>query len=345
MMRPQDMSFVVQGAIDHTISPITGKPMTMSCIESLRRFHPGCEVVLSTWPDQKIEGLDHDVLVLSEDPGAWNAFHPDADEVKLDNGNRQIVSTRNGLLRARRPYAAKIRTDMVFTGNSWMKAWGKYPKRMAEWQIFEERVITCSMFARDPECPYTRQALHPSDWVYIGLKHDLLKLWDIPLQTEPESSQWFLNRGVVPVPPPHDDDIRRFSPEQYVWRTFLAKFGPVKLDCRGHVCEENIRLTYLTFANNLIILDTDQFPFTVDRYQIPPWNWYRRYRFVSNREWEHLYHKYCDRVTARAHVRRMMNPHYHLKKAYFAWYRPWQSVRKLRGLPHAAGDPVGPQTV
>jgi len=64
--------------------------------------------------------------VINEDPGAWNAFHPDCGVVKLDT---RIV--RLSLLRtvsgSRRPYAAKIRSDMVFSGNGWMRYLDRYP--------------------------------------------------------------------------------------------------------------------------------------------------------------------------------------------------------------------------
>jgi hypothetical protein len=274
-MRDNEISFVVQGAIDHSTSRLTGQPMTKSVIESLRLHHPGAEVVLSTWPDQDVRGLEPDVLVVSEDPGAWNAFHPRASEVKLDNTNRQIVSTRNGLKRASGKYVAKIRTDMVFSGSGWKSYWDRYPARAPRWKIFRERLITCSMFARDPRCPYTRQPLHPPDWTYIGLKEDMLLLWDIDLEPEPEHSQWFLNRGPVPLPPPLDNDIRRFSPEQYIWRTLLSRFGAVRLDCRGDVCEENILDTELSFANNLIVVDNRKFAFTVQRYTYSASEFYR----------------------------------------------------------------------
>jgi hypothetical protein len=342
MIQTKDISFVVQGAIDRTISPLTGEPMTRSCLASLRKYHPGAELILSTWPDQDLSGLDYDVLVINEDPGAWNAFHPDCGVVKLDNTNRQIVSTKNGLRKAGRPYAAKIRSDMVFSGNGWMRYLDRYPRRIEAWKIFRERVITCSMFARDPRCPYSRQALHPPDWVYIGLTEDIRLLWDIDIQPEPESSQWFLNR---PIPSPYnlDVDLRRYSPEQYLWRTLLAKFGTVRLESRGDLCDENIAATEISFANNLIILDVDQFPFTVHRYPVPLSAWYSFYRFLSHREWEWLYYRHCGSAPTRAALARMCSPHYYLKRAYFAWHRPWQTVKRLRGLPNVLSSPVGPQ--
>src|SRR5579871_2753379 len=155
-MESRELSFVVQGAIDGSISPLTGEPITRSCLSSLRRHHPGAEIILSTWKDADVSGLDYDVLVRSEDPGAWNAMRPGCGEVKLDNTNRQIVSTRTGLYAATRRYAAKIRSDMIFQGNQWMQHFDSYPLRSDRCRIFKQRLITCSLWARDPHCPYSK---------------------------------------------------------------------------------------------------------------------------------------------------------------------------------------------
>jgi hypothetical protein len=334
-MELRDLSFVVQGAVDHSISPLTGEPITKSCLDSLRKYHPGAELILSTWHGQKLENLDYDRLVLNEDPGAWNAFRPDAGDVKLDNTNRQILSTKNGLRTVTTKYAAKIRSDMIFQGNEWMRYYDQYPQRAEKWRVFKERLITCSMWARDPRCPYTLQPLHPPDWVHIGLTEDVRLLWEVDLQPEPESSQWFLTRGPVPLPPPADPDMRRYSPEQYLWRTLLAKYGPVRFEFRGDICDYNIQLTELSFANNLIILDLKQFPFVVHKYPLPLKPFYRYYRFLSHRDWERLYDSYCCAGPSAVALKKVIDPEFYLKKAYVAGYAPWQ---KLKQLARAATD-------
>jgi hypothetical protein len=344
-MESREISFVVQGAIDRSISPLTGEPITKSCLDGLRRFHPGAELILSTWKGADTVGLDYDVLVSNDDPGAWNALKPEVGLVKLDNTNRQILSTKNGLYAATRKYAAKIRSDMIFSGNEWMQYYHRYPKRATQWAIFKERLITCSMWARDPRCPYSRQPLHPPDWVYIGLKEDVQLLWDIELQPEPESSQWFATRGFdPPLPPPSDPDVRRYSPEQYLWRTLLTKYGPVQFEYRGDLCDYNIRLTELTFANNLIILNLDQFPFVVHKYPLPLKPWYRYFRFLSHKEWEWLYDELCcDASAASTKARKLVSPNYYLKRAYVRAYSPWQRL-KVVGRALAQATPLRPQS-
>jgi hypothetical protein len=332
-MQPSELSFVVQGAIDLKISPLTGKPITQSCLESLRAHHPGAEIILSTWPGQPLQGLDYDILVLNEDPGAYNAFRPETRHVLPDNTNRQIVSSRGGLRRATRKYAAKVRSDLIFSGNGWMRHYDRYPERGNEWKIFRERVVTCSMFARDPRDPYASQPLHPPDWIHIGLREDILLLWDIPLQPEPESSQWFSDRWPN-VPLPREWDIRRFSPEQYIWRTLLLKHGTVNFEERGQNSPENIRVTELSFANNLIILDPDQFSFITHKYPYPVALPYRYYRFISHREWRCLYRRHCQGRSWAAALERLTNPHWYGKLAYTSAYTPLQLYRKATKSPH-----------
>src|SRR4029077_10044080 len=98
-MKPNELSFVVQGEVIRETSPLTGRPVTQSSLESLRLHFPEAEVILSTWQGTSVDALSFDKVVFSEDPGNWNTARPGA-ALKLDNTNRQIVSTRNGLREA-----------------------------------------------------------------------------------------------------------------------------------------------------------------------------------------------------------------------------------------------------
>ncbi|HXJ43668.1 MAG TPA: WavE lipopolysaccharide synthesis family protein [Bryobacteraceae bacterium] len=335
MIGTSEFSFVVQGAIDRAISPLTGLPITQSCLNSLRQYYPGAEVILSTWPDQDTSGLDFDILVLNEDPGAHNTFRPEAGEVKLDNTNRQILSSKNGLRQASRKYAVKLRSDMIFGGNNWLQYLNQFQARVPEWKVFRQRVITCSMWARDPRCPYSNFPLHPPDWIHIGLTEDIRLLWDIPLEPQPESAQWFLTRSIQHLPPLDSDltrpdvDARRYYAEQYLWSTLLRKFGPVDFSERRAPTDEDIWLTELTFANNLIILDPDQFPFTNHKYPYPVTPGYRYYRFIAHKEWEALYLKYCAGKQTAALLKQITDLDYYLKRLYIATFTPLQKMREF----------------
>ncbi len=294
------ISFVVQGPVDTTISRRTGKPMTQSCLESIRQWFPGSEIVLSIWKGSDVSGLDFDQLIENDDPGAFNVMRPEALRPVYNNGNRQIVSTASGLRAVSRCYAAKVRTDLVLTGNQWLGQFNGFPARSPRWRIFKERIVTASLYTRNP-VRGIRKPFHPSDWLMFGLTEDMLLLWDIPLEPEPQSAHWFQSR---PYPRGVDEkvDMRRYNAEQYVWKTLLSKYGSVRFDNFADASAENIRLTRLTFANNLIILDPDQYTFELQKYEAPRRGWV--YSCFTHREWYRLYREYsCGEKLAPAFER------------------------------------------
>jgi hypothetical protein len=78
MISDKDISVVVQGPIHKQDN------LTKRVLESVRTHLPNAELILSTWKGSDVDGLDCDVLLLNDDPGAINGY----------NVNRQIVSTR-----------------------------------------------------------------------------------------------------------------------------------------------------------------------------------------------------------------------------------------------------------
>ena len=63
MIETKDIAVVVQGAID--------KENTPKCLMSIRKFLPDAEIILSTWEDSDVAGLDYDNLLLNKDPGGY----------------------------------------------------------------------------------------------------------------------------------------------------------------------------------------------------------------------------------------------------------------------------------
>jgi hypothetical protein len=310
----EQISFVVQGPIDRSMFRPNQLPVTQACLESIRQWYPGSEIVLSTWEGAPVDDLTWDVLVRSEDPGGFNFIFPHQRGDPLANGNRQIVSTRNGLKSATREFAVKIRSDLVLTGNQWLHHWGRYPRRAGEWRIFADRLVTANLFTRNPVRDL-RKPFHPSDWFHFGRREDLLLLWDIELEPEPESSSWFRTR---PHPPEATDktDMRRYFSEQYLWKTLLSKYGTIRFDHFAHATSENVRLTQLTFANNLIVLDVDQFPFVMQKYEGSLRSW--RYSCISHREWLRLYREYCGGERISAALDRLTDATYMFESCYLA---------------------------
>jgi hypothetical protein len=277
MIRPSELSVVVQGPVDQTRTP--------ACLASVRRHLPGAELILSTWAGTDVLGLDYDQLVENDDPGAV----PCTTDGRLSyNLNRQIVSTVNGLKATARPYVIKVRTDMEFTGTGFLDLFDRFPARASAWKMFEQRLVGCTI----PSQSVRRRGLPlcPSDWFHFGLRNDVLTLWDVPLDHGHQIAQYFDTR-----PRPTPDRMRsfryRYTPEQYVWLHCLRKFEPVDLEHLGDARPEMKRLTELTFANNLVLADEGRLGV-----------WFHKYRhsasatcgYMTYDEWKVLYRTYCD---------------------------------------------------
>jgi hypothetical protein len=195
-----------------------------------------------------------------------------------------------------------------------MEMWHRFPERAPEWRMFQERVVIASHYARNP-LRGVRKPFHPSDWFMFGLTQDLLLLWDVECETDPESAYWFRSRP-MPRGAGGTLDTRRYNPEQYLWKSLMSKFGEVSFD---HFCDasrENIRLTQLTFANNLIILEPGQFPFAMQKglHSKPRRTW--RFTCYSHREWLRLYRHYCRGERLGATISRLMDTT-HLYEAFY----------------------------
>jgi hypothetical protein len=271
---PTEISVVVQG-------PLHGD-LTRRALQSVRQHLPGSEIILSTWARSDVSGLGYDRLVLSEDPGGYPQPH---DPRFFYNVNRQIVSTAAGLRAAGRPFAVKLRSDMLLTGRGFLDYFNRYTKRSADYAVFERRVVCLT--GVNPERHVS--LFMPGDWFSFGLTTDLLRLWDIPLAPEPETSRYFQlhpeeNRL-------GDVDLNRFNPEQYIWmQCILAKF-PVSFRHNQDFSAEAIRVAEIALANNLILLSPRQINLETPRHRITWGVWATIY---SHAEWVQLYRRHCD---------------------------------------------------
>lgn len=59
----REISIVIQGKVDIE--------KTLKCIESVREYLPGAEIILSTWKGENVKGLDYDQVIFSDDLGAF----------------------------------------------------------------------------------------------------------------------------------------------------------------------------------------------------------------------------------------------------------------------------------
>ena len=288
-----DISVVVQGAVNRELTP--------KCLVSIRKYFPGAEIILSTWEGTDVSGLEYDKLVLNKDPGGADCS---VDGKGVNNCNRELVSTLNGLKLANRKYALKTRTDILFKNNNILKKKFLNLKREKEYSYLKDRVLVFSVYSRiygihNKTGQKTPILFHPSDWLYFGLREDIFSLFNIPLTNEPEFSQWFRNRpqtrnGYQDV---HPFRLWKFSPEAYIWTEYLRKNHHISIQDKLDITPENIKLSDHSLVNNFYMADQCQLGIKLAKYNICQPRMERRDRegLYTNIYWQRRYRKFCDK--------------------------------------------------
>ncbi len=219
-MTSKDFSVVVQG-------PIIGKPNedyekqeTLHCLKSIKQVLPDAEIIVSTWKGSDVSHLFYDKVIFNEDPGAISYNDYELKNV-LNNTNRQIVSTYNGLKVASRTYAIKMRGDFILKSTSFFSLINKF-NEVNKYRFFRYRIIVPTYVSRDPE--KIPLLYHISDLFQVGYADDLKDLWDIPLQPEPQTTRAYpYNILFLNNPFRTNKYSNRFAPEQYIWYAFTKK--------------------------------------------------------------------------------------------------------------------------
>lgn len=274
----KDISVVVQGAITPVVTEL--------CLSSIRKYLPEAEIILSTWKGSTVEGLDYDQLILNDDPGCFDLLN--IKNSPKCNINRQLYSTIQGLRKANRKYAVKIRTDFVLEAAGFLYWFQYYPNTNKKFTFFKQKLICCELFSRNPRFleREVRYVLHPSDFFFFGLREDLIDLFDIPLISFDDSI--YLARkcygSVV---------LNRYTPEQFLWIGFLRKhLSDISIlpESQEEFSFEHVKLTEQTFAANFIILSFEQCGIKCTKVQSVA-------NYTDNcfthRQWKWLYNYYC----------------------------------------------------
>ena len=309
-----NISVVVQGAIDKKLTPI--------CLKSIRKTLPNAQIILSTWVGSDIDGLDYDILVLNEDPGAVII---DSVNKTRNNVNRQIISTKNGILKSDRQYILKIRSDIKLTGTGFLEYYDKYHTRSKDYKLFSQRIVVNNLYCANPK--KTGLLYHLSDWVSFGLKSDMLDLWDIPLQDEKE--QLFYKTHKRPIDFPNDNWYMRYIPEQYIMTSWLKKNGVnVGIKHAGDKNSIDYIISEHVFANNFVIVNYESFGIKFLKFNPYMFDYDVQYNHL---DWQEMYKKYCDddfiimqdyKLKIKKHWKNFLQP----LKVSFRWFSELFSV-------------------
>lgn len=301
MIESKDISVVVQGAIS--------KEETPKCLKSVRKFLPDAEIILSTWEGSDVSALDglYDILLLNKDPGC-GYYYKNETGTKSNNLNRQLVSTQEGLKKATKTYALKIRSDIILTSNKFLKYFDYYPKRDEKYSLFKHKIVASSIGSRFVLNDYLninqiaeiKLAFHISDWWFFGLKEDLVQYFDVPLVEEPDFSNYYKKEENKNKFNPYiyfDESYVQFSPEQYfAIKCFEQKFNDIQLEHAGDISDEKFELSRKYVINNFIFTEYCESGVYFKKYLIT------RYPKLSSAYFDmynkflqqYEYKKYCD---------------------------------------------------
>lgn len=263
-----DISVVVQGAV----SPLTG-----TCLKTIRENLPKAQIILSTWKGTDTRNLSYDELVLSEDPGAMPLVRNDPKH--LNNLNRQLVSTQNGLKKASRKYVLKIRSDVQLTTDKFITAYEKYSA--PAWH-FHSKVLIVDYYSRNPNVvpvPY-----HPSDWMMFGENADVAAYYNVPLMP-PKYMNYFST---------HDNMARFFrevlhlyTPEQWICYQFLCKKNEkIQLKSYYDNSSKNRNFSLKMFRDDFIIVNAADIGLHFNKYN--PNRSLEHFMLISHQDWLHL---------------------------------------------------------
>lgn len=251
-----DFSVIIQGQIIGKPGDSDDEQLTKKCIERVRMILPGAEIILSTWLGSDASHLDKDKIVYSIDPGAitYNDF-----QLKniFNNNNRQIKSTLAGLNLASRKYSIKLRSDFEMQNSNFIQYLNKY-RSYYKYKFFKERILVLSLSSRDPTKTPILNAI--SDLFQVGLTTDLKKLWDIPLQPEPDTTRAFpYSKQFLNDPIRSDQYKMRYNSEQYIWYAFTKKQGlDLSLDYYCQVPIQKIGKSLISLVDNFVICEHEQ---------------------------------------------------------------------------------------
>ena len=293
---PKDISVIVQGPISNE---------TKLSLESIRKYLPESEIILSTWIGENTEGLIYDKLILNNDPGAATM---DINNSVNYNLNRQLLSSKNGIKATSRKYILKMRSDMILENTNFLKYFNKFRKRDWTYAIFSHKVLTSSLYTIWAELGIKEEKgkMHPtpfhiSDWWFFGLSEDISLLYSCNLVDIKTFAQYFSSPKYNLKWLNHR--LWKFPPEQYLGVELAKKKFPELNfhDCLSFSNVDN-ELSKHFITDNFITLDSKQSGLVVIKpgykkmckkfWHIPPHVFFSMFDYYNYSLFYYRYHKH-----------------------------------------------------
>lgn len=309
----KQISILVHGPIEDK------RQLTKKVLEKIRKLFPNSPIILSTWENSNLKGIEYDKLVLNKDPGAeyFNAL-PDATDSKKHKGhkefyigekfyciypkknnvNRMLTTIKNGLEQVETEYVLKIRTDILLKNKKFLNYWDKYKKYDEKYKIFKHRILNNAIYAQLAHVMKSGiqfLPFHMSDWIHFGYTEDVKLLFSCPLQSD-ESAYYYWNNRIRKQYDPFLDAQWQYPPETYILSTLAKKYiSNIQFEDSDDYNKENMQHSYRIIANNFVMLDDDQLAFELSKYpRQSQWADEIYNGFITNNQWQYLYKKCCD---------------------------------------------------
>lgn len=304
-----EVSILVRGKIEDR---------TQQVLCSIRSLFPSSPIILSTWKNSVTTGLDFDILVENDDPGAL-IFNAPKDarndgegnvifelngksykhKSKANNVNRIIKTIQGGLEKVNTKYVLSIRTDIILKNRKFLEYWDMFPKYNGKYKIFEHRIINSSSFAQFAHVMKNGIQLlpfHMSDWIHFGLVEDVKLLYSCPLQDLENSAQYWYTHTRKQYDP-FIEAGWQYPPETYVLYSLVKqKFPNVDFKDSDDFNSKNMAVSNMIMADNFIFIDQNDFIFDIDKYpKLKEWTSEIYNGFITYREFQNLYKIYCDK--------------------------------------------------
>lgn len=270
------ISVVVQGALQ--------KKYIFRCLASIRAVLPHAEIIVSTWREdgELAQAIDGVKVILSDDPGGTLL---NKESAKENNINRELTSTQRGLASATREYALKFRSDMLLTTNAFLQEYFRVAQQQGRY--FKQKILICDYYTRNPRV--LPLPFHPSDWLAFGLTEDLRNYFQSPWQKRADMMWYQVHQNQAPI---FRNVFARFTPEQYILLSFLAKYRKVHVKNYFDASKQNIILTEKVFAEDFIVTDIKKTGFQFLKYN--PNRYWESMTLLHAKDWRMLYHHYCN---------------------------------------------------
>lgn len=169
-------------------------------------------VIISTWRD--------DLFVSRPNNKKFKFIFSDAPENPgINNLNSQLVSSLAGLKKVQTKFCAKMRSDHIWTKDSYYTMHEFYSKNKNNILNYENgqgpqnRICSFGVHSFYP--------FHPNDWVFWGNSNDLVELFDIPL-CDDINPYFIKNMSYVKYP----GEVA-YRPESWIGSHYYAKFDNI----------------------------------------------------------------------------------------------------------------------